>query len=179
MNLKKQIWTLAAISLVSIAGSSVSCKTTESECNRPCLVALMEQYIDALVAHDPSGLPLADSVRTVENTEKIAVGDGLWLTATGGPTDFQIYAADPVAGQVGFIGVIEEKNNPTILALRLKLVDGVITEIDHLVIHYDEKTPLSPNMGKLRRSFVQTLNPSVSLRFRPRPIEMTAILELS
>lgn len=159
MNSKKQVWILAAILLVSVAGASVSCNTTDTGCDRSCLVALMQQYLAALVAHDPSGLPLADSVQSVENTERIAVGEGLWQTATSGPTDFQIYAADPVAGQVGFIGVIEENNNPTILALRLKLVEGEITEVDHLVLHNEEGMTLHPNMQVLRPALIQPLDP--------------------
>jgi hypothetical protein len=30
----------------------------------------------------------------------IPVGEGLWVTAPGEPTEFQIYAADPVSQQV-------------------------------------------------------------------------------
>jgi len=160
MNLPRKFYIVAAMAAVLTAGTSISCKTADAECDRPCLVTLMQQYLAALVSHDPSGLPLADTVVTVENTERIDVGEGLWLTATGGPGDFQIYAADPVSGEVGFMGVMEENNNPTILALRLKLVEGEITEIDHLIVHNPEGTPLHPNMGKLRPVFTQPLDPS-------------------
>ena len=69
-------------------------------------------------------------MKLVENTEATPIGKGLWETATGGPGRFRIFAADPVAGEVGFIGVIEERGKPTILAARLKVVEGRITEID-------------------------------------------------
>jgi len=127
--------------------------------DRPALVALMEQYLAALAKHDPSGVPLASDVKLVENTEPTTIGKGLWETATGGPTEFKIFAADPAAGQIGFIGVIQENNNPTILGARLKVVDGKITEIDHLVIHSDGK-PLNPNMSKVRQGLLEPLNPS-------------------
>src|SRR5512136_2472748 len=109
----------------------------------------MEKYLAALAKHDPSSVPLAKNVKLVENTEVTPIGKGLWETATGGPGDFRIYVADPVAGEVGFMGVIEEKGKPTILAARLKVVDGSITEIDHLVVHSDGR-PLSPNMARPR-----------------------------
>jgi hypothetical protein len=104
-------------------------------------------------------VPLADDVKLVENTEVTPIGEGLWEAATGGPADFKIYVADPVAGQIGFLGVIEEKGKPTILAARLKVRDGRITEIDHLVVHAGER-PLSPNMAKPRPGLLQPLDPS-------------------
>ena len=128
------------------------------ELDRRALVALMEQYLAALASHDPSRVPLAGDVKLVENTEVTPIGEGLWKSATGGPSDFRIFAADPVAGEVGFLGVIEENRKPTILAARLKVVAGRITEIDHLVVHSDGR-PLSPHMTKPRPGLVEPLKP--------------------
>ncbi|NLV31489.1 MAG: hypothetical protein GXY47_10070 [Acidobacteria bacterium] len=120
---------------------------------RQGLVDLMEDYLAALARHDPSGLPLARDVKLVENTRKIPVGKGLWETASSGPTDFKIYAADPDSGEIGFMGVIGEKGKPTIAAVRLKVADRRITEIDHLVVHGDG--PLNPNMSNLRPALLE------------------------
>jgi hypothetical protein len=127
--------------------------------DRPGLVALMERYLLALASHEPTQVPLAPNVKLVENTEVTPIGKGLWQTATAGPGDFRIYVADPVAGEVGFMGVIEEKGKPTILAARLKVVDGTITEVDHLVVHSDGR-PLSPNMARPRPGLVEPVKPS-------------------
>lgn len=127
--------------------------------DRPALVALMDQYLAALAKHDPSSVPLAKDVKLVENTEVTPIGKGLWETATGGPTDFKIYVADPEAGQIGFIGVIHENNKPTILGARLKIVAGKITEIDHLVIHSGDQ-PLHPNMSKVRPALLEPVTPA-------------------
>ena len=127
--------------------------------DRPAMVALMEQYLTALAEHNPSAVPLAENVKLVENTKVTPIGEGLWKNATGGPTDFKIFVADPVEGQIGFIGVIEENNKPTILGARLKVVNGQITEIDHLVIHTGEQ-PLNPNMEKVRPGLLQPIEPS-------------------
>ena len=70
-----------------------------------------------------------------------------------------LFAADPVAGEVGFLGVIEENRKPTILAARLKVVEGEITEIDHLVVHAGDQ-PLSPHMAKPRPGLVEPIAPS-------------------
>jgi hypothetical protein len=135
-----------------------SCTPTVEKLDRPALVALMEQYLAALAKHDPSSVPLASEVKLVENTEPTPIGKGLWKTATGGPTEFKIFAADPVAGQIGFIGVIQISNKPTILGARLKVVNGKITEIDHLVIYSDSS--LNPNMSKVRPGLLEPLKPS-------------------
>ena len=56
------------------------------DCDRACLIKMADDYAAALVAHDPSRVPLASDAVTVENTKKIARGEGLWRTATGGVT---------------------------------------------------------------------------------------------
>ena len=57
------------------------------------------------------------------------------------------------------MGVVGENNKPTILGARLKVIDGKITEIDHLVIH-SGNLPLNANMEKLRPDFIEPLEPS-------------------
>jgi len=126
-------------------------------CTRECLVEKMDLYLDSLARNDPSGAPLAADVVLVENAEKTPVGEGLWKTATGGPTDFKITVADPDTGEVAFMGVIEENNKPTIAGIRLKVVDHQIKEIDHLVIHNESGDPLNPNMSHVRPALLERL----------------------
>jgi hypothetical protein len=124
-------------------------------CTRKCLADIMDRYLDALAKNDPSAAPLADDVQLVENTQKTPIGEGLWKTATGGPDDFKIIVGDPDAGEVAFMGVIEENEKPTIAAVRLKVVDTQIKEIDHLVIHNEEGTALNPNMSAVRPALLE------------------------
>lgn len=126
----------------------------QQKMDRSNLVGLMDQYLKALAVNDPSGIPLAEDVKFVENTEVMQIGEGLWKTATGGTTDFRIFVADPVEGQVAFLGVMEETSRPTILAARLKVEKGEITEIDHLVVHSGEQ-PLHPNMSQVRPDLLE------------------------
>jgi len=125
--------------------------------NRKQLINLMDQYLLALANHDTTAVSLADNVKLVENTEVTPIGKGLWETATGGPQAFRIYVPDTVAGQVAFLGVIEENNHPTIAAIRLKIIDEKITEIDHLIVHGDQ--PLNPNMSTVRPGILKPLEP--------------------
>lgn len=156
MSKRKIISSIAFCALV-LAGAFtlISC---DKKPDRQDLVDLMEQYLAALAKHDPSAVPLSDNVKLVENTEVIPIGKGLWETSTGGPTQFKIFVADPVAGQVGFMGVIEENQKPTIASVRLKWEKGKITEIDHLVVHSGDM-PLNPNMSAVRPGLLQPVEP--------------------
>jgi len=145
-----QIYEIEAMAIVGVpyqAGNGWNC-------NRKCLTDMMDQYLAALPKHDASGLPLAANVKLVENTEVTPIGKGLWQTATGGPTNFKIYAADPEQGQIGFIGVIENEKKPTIASVRLKVENGKITEIDHMVVPAGDN-PLNPNMSKVRPGLLE------------------------
>ncbi|MBN1398616.1 MAG: hypothetical protein JXA06_11340 [Bacteroidetes bacterium] len=151
--------TIIFLSCLLLVIGIFSCTPSTEKMDRQALIALMEKYLSALAKHDPSEVPLADNVKLVENTEDTQIGKGLWETATGGPTEFKIFTADPSAGQIGFLGVIEENNKPIILAARLKVENGEITEIDHLVIHANDTLPLHPNMLKVRPALLEPLKP--------------------
>jgi hypothetical protein len=120
---------LAGVCLAPVAEAAA----IASPCGRDCMTALADQYLTALVKHDAAGLPLSRGVRFTENTAEIPVGDGLWVGASEAPTTFKIYAVDPATSQVAFYGVMQEWDKPLIIALRLKVVNGAITEIEHVL----------------------------------------------
>jgi hypothetical protein len=72
----------AAIAPVLLMGLSQSSSAAEN-CDRACLSSLITQYVDAMIAHDQSKLPLAESVKVTEDSKAIKLGEGLWKTATG------------------------------------------------------------------------------------------------
>ena len=106
-------------------------------CDRDCLTALAKSYLAAVVAGDPSAVPLATDIAFVENVTRMRPGEGLWATAASGPTSFAIYVPDVEQQQAGFMGVLERQgengNQPVLVAVRLKLDDGMITEAEHIV----------------------------------------------
>lgn len=101
-------------------------------CDRACLDGFIDQYLDAVVAHDPSRLPVANGVKFTENGQRLELGDGLWNTASARGA-YKLYVADPEAGQVGFFGTILENGTSAILAVRLKVQDRKVSEIETLV----------------------------------------------
>jgi hypothetical protein len=128
-------------------------------CDRACLRALVDSYLAALVAHDPARVPLAPDVKFVENTVPLHPGEGFWKTATALPTTFKIYVPDPVAGQVGFIGVMQEGDKTVELGLRLKVHKGRITEVEHLVARQLRETSL-PNLQTPRPGLLAEVPPA-------------------
>lgn len=127
---------LLAASLV-IPGT-IGFATAAPECDRQCLVDLMQKYVGMLPNHDPKSLPFAENVKFTENSEKtvefLEVGKGLWENATAGPTEFQIYAADPEAQTAACLVVMKEKEMDILLGARIKLENSKITEAEHLVV---------------------------------------------
>jgi hypothetical protein len=101
-------------------------------CDRACLTALVDQYLAALVAHDPNKVPLRAGVRYTENAVELRLGDGLWGTAEG-LGDYRHYFADPAGGQVGFYGTVREGGRLALLSLRLKVIGRKITQIETVV----------------------------------------------
>ncbi|HEX4077108.1 MAG TPA: hypothetical protein VHX49_17035 [Candidatus Acidoferrales bacterium] len=115
-----------------------------SGCDRACLDGLVDQYLKALVAHDPSRLPLAKDVKFTEDGVELKPGDGLWATATG-LGNYRLDFAEPEAGGVGCYAVIQENGTPVFLWLRLKVVKHRITEIETLVARKQTTSLLNTN----------------------------------
>src|SRR3984893_7724244 len=100
-------------------------------CNRACLEDLVNQYLAALVAHDPKRLPLSADAMYTENDQTIEVGDGFWKTAEAVGT-YGHYFADPEFGQVVFMGTMHEAGAALLMSLRLRVELGRITEIESI-----------------------------------------------
>jgi hypothetical protein len=49
------------------------------------------------------------------------------------PATFKIYAVNPATSQVAFYGVMKEWDKPLIIAMRLKVINGKITQIEHVL----------------------------------------------
>jgi len=127
------VLTLAWASVATLAAAQANIGGTPGNCDKPCLTGIADAYFTALVAHDPSKAALAPSAKFTENAQVLNVGDGLWKTASEGPTTFKVYVPDPVSGQLGAIVLMKDAGKPVQLALRLKVVNKQITEAEHIV----------------------------------------------
>ncbi|MGH8325457.1 MAG: hypothetical protein ACRET2_01690, partial [Steroidobacteraceae bacterium] len=121
-----------ALALSAAMALGASAARASDVCNRTCLDGLVDQYIAALVAHDPERLPLAQGVEFTENGVQLRLGDGLWATASA-PGHYKLYVPDPEDGEVGFYGTVFENGVPVLLALRLKEEYGLVSQIETIV----------------------------------------------
>jgi hypothetical protein len=128
---RKMLMTIA-LSLLATAGAAQAKTHAASACDRACLDGLADRYLDAMVAKTPASLPWAKVVRFSENSVPMAIGDGLWGSSTAHAAA-ALRAADPQSGQVAWMGVVEEHGQPAFLALRLKVTDGQIAEVETVV----------------------------------------------
>ena len=126
------IFALSACSTLQPTVTEEDPLQTAGECDQACLESFADRYIDAMVSHDPSSIPLAEGVKFTENGVQLSVGDALWATASAN-TDYRIYATDPETGQIGYSGIIKENGTPVLISFRLKISNGKISEIEQIV----------------------------------------------
>jgi len=136
------LWGLSAASARPIPPAA-------NDCDRACLNGFVDQFLAAIVAHDPSMLPHTPGVKYTENNVVLELGDGLWATASG-VGSYTIYMDDPQAGEVGFFGVVEEDGHPGILGTRLKVVKHKVTEIETIVARRQAANSAFPNPEGLK-----------------------------
>jgi hypothetical protein len=103
-------------------------------CTRELLKSTIEAYFEALAAHDPSSLPVADNVKFTEDGATLELGEkGLWKSA--GTVKHTHSALDTQECQSATQAVIPDDGEDIPMALRIKLVGGRITEIETIVVH--------------------------------------------
>jgi hypothetical protein len=146
-------------SLVAQSGRPASGAGSSLVCDGQCLVATLDLYLNALAARDPRRLPLATMVKFTENTGRMDVGEGLWVGASEAPTSFRVPVVDPTVGQVGFVGLMKEFDQPVLLALRLRVQNRLITEIEHVVARDLNETGLK-NLVSPRAGLLEDVKPA-------------------
>lgn len=110
-------------------------------CDRECIIDQVNDYVDALVAHDPSRVGLADDVRSTQNGEVTEVGEGVWQTITEQGGYRQVFV-DSQLDSATFFGAFKEGDEPLLMAIRFGFDDGEIDELEHLLSRHDKRNRL-------------------------------------
>src|ERR1700692_3289718 len=81
------------------------------DCDRACLKTTLDQYLNAVIKHDPASAPLFVGYWGTENAVVVNPGAGIWksMTALG---KAQRRYLDPVTQQAAYFGTIEETGAP-------------------------------------------------------------------
>jgi hypothetical protein len=137
----------------------------QSACDRACLEDWVARYFDAVIANEPASIPIASNVRFTENAQRLEIGDGLWNSMKSAGT-YRLFVADVPAGQIALIGTIAEDareatgSTPALIALRLKIENAQIAEIEQFVIRNVEAANRVAALGNPHPSFTQAIPPS-------------------
>ena len=129
-------------------------------CDRGCLTGLLDQYIDALVAHDSSQLPLAAAtVRYTQDSKDAKLGEGLWRSVTGKGSfrhDYLDVAKQKAASHVQLL----EGTTPVLYSVVLHVQGRRIGGIETLVQRVTPDSRLKPTeLGKPVRGLEDPIPP--------------------
>ncbi len=113
------------------------------DCDRACLTGMITRYVDALVEHDPSKLPLADNVRFTEDSKALKLGEGLWQTVTA-KGEFRHDYLDTKKQIAATHTLLREDETQVLLSALLYVKDEKITGIETLVQRVTRESRFQP-----------------------------------
>ncbi len=131
--MKARLFAVALCASAALAMPQTASAQIGAECDQECLVDMMDQYFNALVAHDSGQLTLSNDIKYTENGVTLALSDGLWNTVQARPS-YRFDIADPVNGEVAALAIINENGNQNNMSVRLRVENRRITEIENLVV---------------------------------------------
>jgi hypothetical protein len=138
----------------------VSATAQTGRCDRACLTAIADQYLQALVAKDTKGAPLASNARYTENGVRLLPGEGLWLTVSAEGT-YKLHIADQTAGQIVTFVTMRENGLPFLMSNRLRLNGNrQITEVETILAHSENAVKGFEARGKPREAFFRDTPPA-------------------
>jgi hypothetical protein len=106
-----------------------------SDCDRACLKTTLDQYLNAVIKHDPNAAPLMIGFRQTENAVVVKLGTGVWKSATAFGKMQRRYF-DTVSGQAAYFGLLVENGEsgaPSVATLRLKVENRKVTEAEWII----------------------------------------------
>jgi hypothetical protein len=121
----------------STAASPAPVNRASPTCDRACLYSVLDSYLAALLARDPQKVRWTTHPIHTENNVVLRPGDGLWGTITA-LDDYEMRFADPVTGGVAIFGVVEETTTRSPYALRLRVVEGSVAEVESIIVRKDD-----------------------------------------
>lgn len=139
---------VAIFALVMLGGVATTAwaQTPQSgaACDRACLEGYIDRYLVAMLNKEVSDDLFAREVKFTENGIRLPLGnEGLWYGMSG-LEGYRFYVPDTQTQQVAFIGTVrehmasagqeDEEANNVAVAIRLKIVDGLITEVEQLAV---------------------------------------------
>jgi len=133
-------------------------------CDRSCLIEAADAYLADLAHHDAAALAGRSPLFT-ENDIPLIAGDALWKTVSKvGPAP--VHVVDTRTGQIGVFIAVEEGGRPALLAARLALSRGRLSELDTVVARQESATFLKPEGFDNEAALMETTLPPAQRRSR-------------
>lgn len=124
--LRSVLWLVSSLLALALGMSEAF---AQAPCDRACLRSLLDQYLEAVVAHDPSAAPLVVGFRQTENAINVRPGAGVWQSVTGlGEVQRRFF--DPVSGQAAYYGTMKEGAETPIVTVRVRVENRELTEAE-------------------------------------------------
>lgn len=114
------------------AGSGEGGTAAGGACTRESLVATVNSYFSALSTRSHASLAVAPMVKFTEDGQQLALGEGLWQTA--GEVRFKRSAYDVQQCETVTESVVANGGEDFIVGVRLKLMNGLISEIETILV---------------------------------------------
>jgi len=128
------------------------------DCDRACLKSSLDQYLNAVVKHDPAAAPLFIGFRQTENATVVKLGTGVWKSVTAlGKVQRRYF--DAVTGQAAYFGIVEENATPAIVTVRLKVEYKKITEAEWIIARKGDPGLNGPAGGNVFDADNLAMNP--------------------
>jgi hypothetical protein len=138
-------WMVAG-AVVATIGVSGAHGQAQGTCDRACLRTMLDQYLNAVIAHDPTKAPIMLGFRQTENAINVRPGQGVWKTITAlGRVQRRFF--DPVTGQAGYYGIVKEGDEEAIVTVRLRVENRKLTEAEWYIAR-----PGDPGLNGPRRA---------------------------
>jgi hypothetical protein len=127
---------LAIVALAASAAGATSA-SAQTACDRACLTKVVDSYFAALIANDAGALRQAARARITENGTEKKLADTFWAGAQSVAYRFDIVNTN--RGDTGTESVIVNADgSKTMHMVRLKVVNGAITEIETIKANQGE-----------------------------------------
>jgi hypothetical protein len=111
--------------------------SAQEACDRACLRTMLDQYLNAVIKHDPAAAPLVVGFRQTENAINVRPGNGVWKTVTSLGAVQRRYL-DPVSGQAAYYGTVEESGGTAIVTVRVRVEGRRLTEAEWYLARADD-----------------------------------------
>ncbi len=121
---------MRSLFLLALGGAVLMPPVFAADCDRGCLKGMLDQYLNAVIQHQPSSVPLTPGYRQTENAVVRRPGQGIWQTAKSlGKVQRRYF--DPVTQNAAYFGTLEEASgNAAVVTLRLKIADRKVSEAE-------------------------------------------------